>query len=143
MVCLRIVPAGPASLYLRANSKMPRQSRAQTSRSLGLVGLVIAVTSLLCSDALGQSMAMAQHDHMTGPAYRDLPAPPLMPGIGNADLKITTSSDAAQAYFNQGLRLLHDFWDFEAYLAFKEAARLDPNVATAYWGEFEALNMHG
>jgi tetratricopeptide (TPR) repeat protein len=66
-----------------------------------------------------------------------------MQGIGNASLKITTSSDAAQAYFNQGLRLLHDFWDFEAYRAFKEAARLDPSAAMAYWGEFEALNMHG
>ncbi len=86
---------------------------------------------------------MGRHDHTMGPMYRELPPPPLMQGIGNASLKITTSSDAAQAYFNQGLRLLHDFWDFEAYRAFKEAARLDPSAAMAYWGEFEALNMHG
>jgi tetratricopeptide (TPR) repeat protein len=64
-----------------------------------------------------------------------------MEGIGEASLKITTSSEQAQAYFNQGLRLLHCFWDFEAYRAFKEAARLDPSAAMAYWGEFEALEM--
>jgi len=66
-----------------------------------------------------------------------------MQGIGEASLKITTTSDQAQAYFNQGLRLLHCFWDFEAYRAFKEAARLDPSAAMAYWGEFEALKMSG
>lgn len=66
-----------------------------------------------------------------------------MQGIGDANLKITTSSDLAQQYFNQGLRLLHCFWDFEAYRAFKEAARQDPNAAMAYWGEFEALKMRG
>jgi tetratricopeptide (TPR) repeat protein len=86
---------------------------------------------------------MSRHDDMPGSMYRELPPPPLMQGIGDANLKITTNSDAAQAYFNQGLRLLHDFWDFEAYRAFKEAARLDPSAAMAYWGEFEALNMHG
>jgi tetratricopeptide (TPR) repeat protein len=66
-----------------------------------------------------------------------------MQGIGDASLKITTSSEQAQAYFNQGLRLLHCFWDFEAYRAFKEAARLDPSAAMAYWGEYEALKMTG
>ncbi len=76
-------------------------------------------------------------------AYRELSPPPLMQGIGDAKLKITTSSDAAQAYFNQGLRLLHCFWDFEAYRAFKEAARQDPSAAMAYWGEFEALKFRG
>ncbi|HXW15553.1 MAG TPA: tetratricopeptide repeat protein, partial [Terriglobia bacterium] len=63
--------------------------------------------------------------------------------IGEASLKITTTSDQAQAYFNQGLRLLHCFWDFEAYRAFKEAARLDPSAAMAYWGVYEALKMTG
>jgi tetratricopeptide (TPR) repeat protein len=86
---------------------------------------------------------MSRHDHTTGATYRELPAPPLLQGLGDANLKITTNSDAAQAYFNQGLRLLHDFWDFEAYRAFKEAARLDPSAAMAYWGEFESLSMRG
>jgi tetratricopeptide (TPR) repeat protein len=62
-----------------------------------------------------------------------------MEGIGDATLKITTTSPRAQAYFNQGLRLLHDFWYFEAYRAFEEAARLDPKAGMAYWGMAQAL----
>jgi len=62
-----------------------------------------------------------------------------MQGICDASLKINTSSEQAQAYFNQGLRLPHYFRVFEAYRAFKEAARLDPSAAMAYWGESEAL----
>ncbi len=63
-----------------------------------------------------------------------------MTGIGDASLKITTTSRQAQAYFNQGLRLLHDFWFFEAYRAFREAARLDPSAGMAYWGMAQALS---
>src|SRR5258707_13222716 len=69
----------------------------------------------------------------------EIPPPPRITGIGDSHLQITSKSAKAQAYFNQGLRLLHCFWDFEAYRAFKEAARLDPSAAMAYWGEFKAL----
>jgi tetratricopeptide (TPR) repeat protein len=72
--------------------------------------------------------------------WNSLPPPPLMQGIGDATMTITTKSPRAQAYFNQGLRLLHDFWYFEAYRAFKEAARLDPSAAMAYWGMAQALS---
>jgi hypothetical protein len=109
----------------------------------GFAILVFGIAVLVGANVAAQNAAMSHHDHVMGSMYRELPAPPLMQGIGNANMKITTSSDAAQAYFNQGLRLLHDFWDFEAYRAFKEAARLDPSAAMAYWGEFEALKMRG
>jgi len=102
-----------------------------------------SLAALLSTSAAAQMAAMSHHDHAMSATFRDLPPPPLMQGIGDANLKITTSSDAAQQYFNQGLRLLHCFWDFEAYRAFKEAARQDPNAAMAYWGEFEALKMRG
>jgi tetratricopeptide (TPR) repeat protein len=103
----------------------------------------VVLVALVCSNASAQNQVMSRHDHTMGSMQRDLPPPPLMAGIGDANLKITTSSEAAQSYFNQGLRLLHDFWDFESYRAFQEAVRLDPNAAMAYWGEFEALKMHG
>jgi len=103
----------------------------------------VVLAALACSNASAQNPVMSRHDHTMGSMQRDLPPPPLMPGIGDANLKITTSSEAAQSYFNQGLRLLHDFWDFESYRAFQEAVRLDPDAAMAYWGEFEALKMHG
>ena len=53
----------------------------------------------------------------------NLPSPKLMTGIGQSKMKIVTKSEKTQAYFNQGLNLLHDFWDFEAYRAFKEAIK--------------------
>lgn len=65
---------------------------------------------------------------------RGLPPPPIREGIGDSALVITTSSPEAQAYFNNGLNLLHDFWEFEAYRAFLRATQLDPDCAMAYWG---------
>ena len=70
----------------------------------------------------------------------EMGSPPHMTGIGDAHLKITTKSPKAQAYFDQGLNLMHCFWDFEAYRAFKEAARLDPDAAMAHWGIAEAVS---
>jgi Flp pilus assembly protein TadD len=70
----------------------------------------------------------------------EMPAPKLMTGIGTSSLKITTKSAKAQAYFSQGVALLHCFWDFEAYRAFKEAAHLDPDAAMAYWGIVQSIN---
>ncbi|RDB07404.1 tetratricopeptide repeat protein [Runella aurantiaca] len=64
----------------------------------------------------------------------NLPAPKLMTGIGGSKMKIETKSEKAQQYFNQGLNLLHDFWDFEAYRAFKEAIRQDSTAVMPYWG---------
>lgn len=88
-----------------------------------------------------------QHQHHApeySPAFdvASLPAPPLMTGIGTAQIKITTKSETAQKYFNQGLNLLHAFWDVEAYRAFREAVRNDENCAMAYWGIYNALGQN-
>lgn len=93
------------------------------------------------------AQANGQHQHQTpvyAPAidFAALPAPPLMKNIGSSSLKITTKSDTAQQYFNQGLNLLHAFWDMEAYRAFREAARNDENCAMAYWGIYNALGQN-
>lgn len=63
-----------------------------------------------------------------------LPPPKLMQGIGQSNMVIQTKSKQTQLYFNQGLSLLHDFWDFEAYRAFKEAIRQDSTAVMPYWG---------
>ena len=94
---------------------------------------LFAALALLCTNVSGQIGATSHVHHEVETKFRELPPPPLMTGTGDASLKITTRSEQAQAYFNQGLRLLHCFWDFEAYRAFKEAARLDPSAAMAYW----------
>jgi len=48
---------------------------------------------------------------------------------------VTTRVPEAQQFFNQGLRLLYAFNHPEALRAFREAARLDPTLAMAHWGE--------
>ena len=108
-------------------------------RLKSLLGLLL----MCCANGSAQTALHHHHTQESEAKFRELPPPPPMTGIGDANLKITTNSEQAQAYFNQGLRLLHCFWDFEAYRAFKEAARLDPSAAMAYWGEYEALKMSG
>lgn len=58
----------------------------------------------------------------------------LFDNLGTLHHPITTSSNKAQQYFDQGLRLVYAFNHEEAILAFEEAARLDPYAAMAYWG---------
>ncbi len=64
--------------------------------------------------------AAAQHhggSHLSRLPSATLPPPPLMDGIGQATMPIDSRSEPAARYFDQGLRLLHCFWDFEAWLA--------------------------
>ena len=101
--------------------------------------------------------SFAQHDnhHSAAPAtnhlshlqacrgqtvyIHNLPPPILMQGIGSSVLKIQTTSDSTQLYFNQGISLLHDFWDLEAYRAFKEAIRHDSTALMPYWGLLQSV----
>jgi tetratricopeptide (TPR) repeat protein len=72
------------------------------------------------------------------PAPEKLPVPVKMTGIGNSHLAITATPEA-QVWFDQGLNLLHDFWDYESTKAFEQAVRVDPNCAMCYWGLYRAL----
>ncbi len=72
-------------------------------------------------------------------AAQDAPIAPLLNGLGTHEWKVTTDVPRAQEFFNQGLRLLYAFNHAEARRAFREAARLDPNLAMADWGEAMTL----
>src|SRR5262249_9586274 len=62
-------------------------------------------------------------------------APPLLAeGLGVQHHAVTTGNREAQRYFDQGLRLVYAFNHDEAARAFREAARLDPGCAMAWWG---------
>ncbi len=71
------------------------------------------------------------------PPPEQLPAPIHMTGIGNAHIAITASPEA-QAWFDQGLNLMHDFWDYESVKAFEQSVRVDPNCAMCWWGLAQA-----
>ncbi|MGH9396969.1 MAG: hypothetical protein ACRD18_08995 [Terriglobia bacterium] len=107
-------------------------------RHVILPAVLAAIAALLPAQSQSgitlRKVPAASADYWAG-----FPPPPLMTGIGNDTLKITTRSSGAQAYFTQGLRLLHCFWWFEAYRAFRQASQLDPSAAMPYWGMAEAL----
>jgi tetratricopeptide (TPR) repeat protein len=58
----------------------------------------------------------------------------LMDGYGKVHMPITTKSEEAGRFFDQGLALLHSFWSYEADRSFERAAQLDPECAMAQWG---------
>ena len=65
-----------------------------------------------------------------------------MTGIGNAHITIKANAEA-QVWFDQGLNLLHDFWDYESIKAFEQAVRVDPNCAMCQWGLAQAEGFRG
>ncbi|MDQ2944575.1 MAG: hypothetical protein M3Y27_01290 [Acidobacteriota bacterium] len=71
----------------------------------------------------------------------DLPVPQRMTGIGNAHMQITATPEA-QMWFDQGLNLLHDFWDYESARAFEQSIRVDPGCAMCYWGLYKAESFY-
>src|SRR5262245_9403895 len=66
-------------------------------------------------------------------------AVPIFDQLGDHHMAVTTSNTVAQRYFDQGIRLVYGFNHDEAERAFREAARLDPNCAMAWWGVAYAL----
>jgi pimeloyl-ACP methyl ester carboxylesterase len=72
-------------------------------------------------------------------AQQAAPIAPELDGLGTLHMPVTTAVPGAQRFFDQGLRLLYAFNHAEAIRAFREAARLDPELALAYWGEALAL----
>jgi hypothetical protein len=78
--------------------------------------------------------AMGTLDEMPPDKY---PVPQKLNGIGNVHLKITATPEA-QMWFDQGLNLYHDFWDYESVRAFEQGIRVDPQCAMCYWGLYQA-----
>jgi tetratricopeptide (TPR) repeat protein len=66
-------------------------------------------------------------------------SPPLFDNLGSLHHPISTGSELAQQYFDQGLRLVYAFNHEEAIRSFEEATRHDPNAAMPYWGIALAL----
>lgn len=60
---------------------------------------------------------------------------PFFDNLGTLTFPITTSSELAQEYFNQGYRWTWAFNHEAARRSFQEAQRQDPECAMCYWGE--------
>ena len=71
-----------------------------------------------------------------GEVFNDGPrqAAYVMPGVGIVRFPVTTAHEEARKFVEQGVAQLHGFWYFESERSFRQAAMLDPDCATAYWG---------
>jgi tetratricopeptide (TPR) repeat protein len=85
----------------------------------------------LCVSAFAQ-------EHAATAAVKGNPVT-LMVGLGNWRHPVSTKNAPAQAFFDQGLRLIYAFNHDEAARSFQHAAELDPKLAMAYWGVAEAV----
>lgn len=105
----------------------------------------VAVLSLAAAVALAGIAPRGLADHpanvkaghsVHGDTFDEGPrrATPLIAGTGDVSFPITTRSDEAQRYFNQGIGQLHGFWYLEAERSFRHAASIDPTAPMAYWG---------
>jgi tetratricopeptide (TPR) repeat protein len=109
-----------------------------------LLTLVFAVIVVICSGAerltLAQERQSGGHVHYTKSADQDKAGPggvlaPRLQKLGNHQFPVSTKNKQAQLFMNQGLNLSYAFNHAEAARAFREAARQDPNLAMAYWGQ--------
>ncbi len=90
-----------------------------------LVALATAVGPT--SAALGQAV--------TYPASFDDTMPLYAVGLGPLTWPITTHSDDAQAFFDQGMQFMYAFTPMDAARSFVEAQKRDPDCAMCYFGE--------
>ncbi len=115
-----------------------RLNRAAACAYLCMILIIlIAVTACVASaqQPMGAGHNMADMQPVLPPDQ--LPAAIHMTGIGNAHITITASPEA-QVWFDQGLNLMHDFWDYESVKAFEQSARVDRNCAMCWWGLAQA-----
>src|SRR3954470_16290928 len=57
-----------------------------------------------------------------------------MEGMPKIHFPVTSKNSEVQKFVEQGIGQLHGFWYFEAERSFRQAAKLDPDCAIAYWG---------
>ena len=118
------------------------------SGQAGSIGTAAAALALVLATA-GAQLLPAQTMNMKDmadmapvPPPEQLPVPIHMTGIGNSHIAIKANPDA-QVWFDQGLSLLHDFWDYESAKAFEQAIRVDAQCAMCWWGLAKAEEFRG
>ncbi|MCX2478592.1 hypothetical protein OQY15_05785 [Pedobacter sp. MC2016-15] len=64
---------------------------------------------------------------------------PALKGWGHYKWEISSVSDSARYYFNQGISLYYAFHNLEAIASFSKATKLDPDCAMAWYGKALAM----
>jgi tetratricopeptide (TPR) repeat protein len=107
-------------------------NRHAAAAAVVVAGLVLAGGALVAQSPSGG------HVHYTQPQQQASPTGALAPrlqNLGTHVFPVSTRNAAAQRFINQGLNLAYAFNHAEARRAFREAARLDPALAMAHWGQ--------
>src|SRR5881398_1018175 len=95
--------------------------------------LALGISALtLCESAFAQ-------EHAQHAAAAKAKSASLMTGYGDWHHPVSTKNAQAQAFFDQGLRLIYAFNHDEAARSFQRAGELDPKLAMAFWGVAEAV----
>lgn len=102
-------------------------------------------TSSKNREAAAGSVGGHQHSMQSGMVNKPDPDGQLAPSLqnlGSHTFPVSTRNKLAQQYINQGLNLAYGFNHAESARAFQEAARLDPALAMAYWGQALVLGSN-
>jgi tetratricopeptide (TPR) repeat protein len=109
-----------------------------------LVALLLSFASIFSQQNIcAQEPAMPHHVHYKEPPESGVSPTgaiaPRLQKLGTHTFVVSTKNRQAQLFMNQGVNLSYAFNHAEAGRAYREAQRLDPNLAIAYWGEALAL----
>jgi tetratricopeptide (TPR) repeat protein len=116
-----------------------------------VMGLALAGASVFCASIEARDAVPAEqrhtpaaqgsnHKHYEASPMANEPGPdgqlaPRLQNLGTHAFPVSTRNQRAQLFINQGINLAYGFNHAEARRAFREAARLDPALAMAYWGQ--------
>lgn len=97
---------------------------------------VLATATLISVGLITGSIKASQENSVDEIRSASLPGQlaPRLQNLGNHKFPVTTNSERAQIFINQAVMLTYGFNHAEAFRSFREAARLDPDCAMAYWG---------
>ena len=103
-----------------------------------------AAVAVTLSAFVAAAPAFAQHDHGGGdageataelPESFSEPMPLFETALGDHHHPISSENEMAQAWFDQGFRLMYAFGKEDAVRSFRESWKHDPDCAICYWGE--------
>src|SRR5260370_31934106 len=115
----------------------PAMSRARKLLGSALVAALSLATFEVSGDAATgdkKALCAGQPGGLPSTVTQWAEGARLFGGLGDFHRAVNTHSPEAQAYFDQGMRLLWAFNHDEATRSFAKAGQLDPQCAMCWWG---------